>query len=88
MLLHVLMQCIVLATTSISNAVRDLHGIEQRMEAFAPGSSATISGIHAALLPITARIREQLQQLQGQCELAGWESTTYEWQEHLFGLFS
>jgi hypothetical protein len=48
MLLHGLMQCIVLATTSFGNALRDLRGIKQRMGRFAPGSSATIVGIHAS----------------------------------------
>jgi hypothetical protein len=52
MLLLGLMKCVVMVAVSIGSALRDLRDIERRMEEFAHGSSATITGIHNVMVPI------------------------------------
>jgi hypothetical protein len=87
MLLHGLMQCITMAAVNIGNALRDLREIERQMEEISHGSSATIAGIHPVMVPIFVGLKETLVELQAQCEFAGWESTTYTWQEDLREIF-
>jgi hypothetical protein len=87
MLLHDLMQCITLVALSIGGALRDFREIEREMEEFSSGSSTTIAGIHSVMVPIFVGLKKSLVELEAQCELAGYESVTYTWEEDLRELF-